>query len=612
MSCRIIALQLSHLAVAFCALASVVTAEPLAKDSRRPRRLPFVDDTVCLIQSRVDVDSNGLKKTKSKHIGSVQGSRRKEKKVSSRNEMQKAADAHGAASKGPFPSGWFGNFDQGESTITDEGQYASQDYPGFSTQYGRDPSLPYSDDVVPPAGYPERFEVRPSRFFHESKSGGPNAAWQTGYPSVGGSIGGDGATDDPWRETPQGWEQEYQPMVEREAEGKSHADWFDNSIRNIDGFGRPMTPNYVGSPRVIDGATHFSVADAEYWQPNGWIERSINSTFGCTKPGCAAAVKLQLYWHEEEVQNCRMTVAVHPTDYDDDWSREHVEFVKINNWLITRQCNPRTRGCNSTAERPLYPCVNGLPIDDVIGDHGQILVEAKNTHMVDECPYNKNLLSGVVMVTCMVRNKTKFWPTTPPPPNKSALLLEAQTGSAVMRCSKPGCEAKTNVNFNPVLALNGGKCLMNVSVRQTDFDDNLGVPEQVDFIKVEGTKTSKGPLMVHPIGKNPCNMRYADKNVTEADLWHLAVKNYDVTKDTLKARPMGALSVSGKISSQVDECGFHGDLFYAYVTVICTPPKHFTAPVPRGALDVNNENHDNEPKRDSGAVQHSTKLSLPR
>merc|ERR1719502_170800 len=113
----------------------------------------------------------------------------------------------------------------------------------------------------------------------------------------------------------------------------------------------------------------------------------------------------------------------------------------------------------------------------------------------------------------MVRKKPlrERGPEPTPEPAKLTQVCED-----VVKCDTHGCTATTHVPCSPVLALNGGTCKMNISVRQTDYDDDLGLPEQIDFFQVEGENISKSAI--HP-GKNPCNEQYKDNPLPEDQLW---------------------------------------------------------------------------------------------
>lgn len=307
----------------------------------------------------------------------------------------------------------------------------------------------------------------------------------------------------------------------------------------------------------------------------------MNTTLACQAIGCTARSSLQLYnAATEEAKLCRLSLDIHPTDYDDDWSRENVEFIKVNGFLAGRECNPRARGCNSTAERPLYPCLNGLNVDKLVDKHGTLVIEGKNSQMVDECPHQGNLLSGLAMATCMVRDKSDLLASTPTTTLFSPTDMHAK---AVLKCDKPGCTAETLVRISPAIALNGGRCTMNVTVHQTDFDDNLGLPEQIDFIQVEGTNVTSGP--VQP-GANPCNSRYGGTNLTHAQSLFPVVQSYDITSLVSRSSSLGELKVTGKISDQVDECGFDGNLLFGNVSVTCVPPAQFSVPPPPAAASL--------------------------
>lgn len=462
----------------------------------------------------------------------------------------KATQGTSATAKATLPSGWFGDFSQDESTFTREGLDASKEDPSWAVKYGKEPTLdnPYKN-----------FEVLKPDFFHESQSGGPKAAWQTNYPSLKTDVAGNRVAENAWRETPSGWHQEYQTMEEMGAVHRS-ADWFDNSVHQVDGFGRKMTPNF--GARYADGS---------------WKERSVNTSLTCKEIGCTARSTLELLdMTKEEAKLCSLSIHIHPTDYDDDWSREHVEFWKVNDAVVTRSCNPQARGCNATAWKPLYPCLNSFDVDHLIDTAGKLVIEGKNTQMVDECPFEGNLLSGVAVATCMVRTKPKE------ESQKATLTTTIFTmtdllGEGQLKCDTPGCIAKSTVLISPALALNGGKCTMNITVHQTDFDDALGLPEQIDFIQVEGVNvTTKA---VQP-GKNPCNAAYKGIALTQTDTIFTVLKDVDITKLVTQSKHLGELKIAGKISDQVDECGFEGNLLSGNVTVRCTPPASFAAVPP--------------------------------
>lgn len=467
----------------------------------------------------------------------------------------KAQGQASTAAKTKLPSGWFGDFSQDESTYTVAGLDASREDPEYSVKYGRDPSL------APPNANPEVFH---SEFFHESPGGGATAAWQTNFPSVSSQIAGNrGTPENLWEQTADGWIQKYRTMEGNTDVGPDKADWFDNSVRNVDGFGRTLTPN------LLDGA--------RYTKALGWLERSVNTTLKCKESGCTARSSLQLFdASKEEARLCSLSIDLHATDYDDDFSHEVVEFFKVNGYVANRDCNPRARGCNATAEKPLYPCLNGFNVDKIVHDNGTLLLEGKNSIMVDECPYQENLLSGVAMATCMVRNKkANAVPTTPKP---ALFTMDDLLGVTSLNCSTPGCTAHSTVYVSPALALNGGKCTMNISVWQTDFEH---ANEKIDFIQVEGANVSS--LKANP-GKNPCNRKYKGQNTSADEMIFKAVHEYDVTELVKKSHPLGALSIKGKISDLVDECGHEGMLLSSNVTVRCVPPAKFAVEPPAAGL----------------------------
>lgn len=473
--------------------------------------------------------------------------------------QSEAAALHKAKSELPKPTGWFGSFSEGESTFSDDGVLSHPDNPEFYVQFGgKDPSVEYPiwpSDIVS------------AEYFHESQSAGAQDAWQAHSPAAGGSISGNrNIRNGKWMYTPNGWVQNYVTQQDDPLSytgqqppkpiGIKEPAWFDNKVQQYDGFGR------FKLPRKDSGF---------FFAERGWQERSVNTTLACKEPGCIANVSIQAFdGAKEEATNCRLTVNVHPTDYDDDWSQEVVEYIKVNGAAAVRSCNPKARGCNATADKPLFPCLVSLDVDDLVDPAGTIVVEGKISTMVDECPYSGNLLSGVVMVTCMVRpptvlleaNATTSTTTTTTP-------AQALTAQVALQCNYPGCVAKSLLKFSPALVLHGGKCIMSVNVTQTDFDDKLGLPEDVEFIAVEGKNATTKP--VSP-GKNPCTAEYEGKPLKDEEKIFNVLKEYDVTDQIKEARPIGTLTITGKISPQVDECGSNGHLLDGIVLLECTPP----------------------------------------
>mmetsp|Transcript_5744 Transcript_5744/g.9743 ORF Transcript_5744/g.9743 Transcript_5744/m.9743 type:complete len:506 (+) Transcript_5744:51-1568(+) len=457
----------------------------------------------------------------------------------------------------PKPVGWFGSFSEGESTWTEGGVLSHPDNPEFYVQYGgKDPALPDQkmNDVV-----------MESEYFHESESA-VETAWQTHNPAVQGSIAGNRQIrNGKWMYTPNGWVQNYvtqdnNPLtytgnMPKKRPGEKEAPFFENEVQQYDGFGRFRFPK----------------RDSAYFlSDKGWKERSVNTTLKCKDPGCIANVSIQAFdGAKEEARNCRLSLNVHPTDYDDEWSKEVIEYFKVNGAVASRDCNPKARGCNETAMKPLFPCLKEFDVDDAIDEAGTLVVEGKISYWVDECPHEDNLLSSIVTVTCMVRPPPTLLLESTTTTTTTTTTLRAMTASAPLQCDEPGCIARSRLIFRPALALHGGKCLMSVNVTQTDFDDKMGLAEDVEYIAVSGVNVTKEPLSP---GKNPCKAEFEGKPLTDDEKVFTVLKDYDVTDMILQTRPIGTLYISGKISRAVDECGSNGNLLDGTVFLECTPP----------------------------------------
>lgn len=462
------------------------------------------------------------------------------------HEAEKAA----FATKGKLPIGaaWFDSFPGGESTYDEDidgTTFASKKSWQKVTESGWEKR---PDD-------PERGGARHADFFHESESGGPDKAWQTHYPALrGGVIGGD---DDPlqWYLGGDGqWAQEYAPSrfagehLNPQAKG---AEWFDASVRQFDNLGRDRLPPKDSAKRLLT-----------------WTERAVNTSLVCADPGCTATTQLVVYDPAtEQAEHCHLSLLMHPTDFDDQYSGERLEWVDINNVTVNRDCFPMENGCNETTQKPMFHCINDLSLDSIIDSTGVLNISARIPDVVDECPYEGNLLSAVPVVTCMV---TPLVPEPEEPPPPEPVLPEVPTTAQYvyrkgpLKCMERGCIARTSFNLNET-AVSLQECMMRVSVYQTDYDEEEGTVELIEYVTVDGTTLGTN----YKPGGNPCRDEWAGRPRGE-ELIVLQDDDYNVTQDAQD----GHLEVEMKISRHVDECSYEGYLLNGFVELNCTlaPP----------------------------------------
>ena len=105
---------------------------------------------------------------------------------------------------------------------------------------------------------------------------------------------------------------------------------------------------------------------------------------------------------------------MHVTDFDDEYSREFVEWIIVNEAHLSTHCDPMGKGCNKSVSkeaRGLHPCVSDYPLDTMLAKSTTLNIAGKISDMVDECPVGDNLLSGVARLTCYM----KPWPHQVPP-----------------------------------------------------------------------------------------------------------------------------------------------------------------------------------------------------
>jgi hypothetical protein len=428
-------------------------------------------------------------------------------------------------SKKVLPVGWFGAFSEGESTFTSDAQDSQEDFP--------DSEL-HREMVFEPGfrmDYRTPDALSPS-WFHESPSGGPNQVWQTHYPSLE-DVANRGETP-PWRKTVRGkWQQQYQPPGSQITQAKA-ASWFDESVDQYDAYGR------VREPRLRSGRRYLEAH-----------EMVVNGALKCADPGCTASTLVRVHGPGGNAR-CSLSLWLHPTDFDDDHSKEELEWVKVNGAIVHAHCDPMAKSCGngSIPATTRYQCMDHVHISHLLRhSDGLIAIEAKISKMVDECPIEGALLNAGIQLDCMVEDPP---PTVPPPPTPKPPGCE---DTVPLRCDTPGCTASTAVRLDPAKFPNG-TCTLSVSFFQTDFDADHGSEEQVDAIWADHDLV----MVSCKPGGNPCKQA----NVTE---WIACIGAYDVTKQAKD----GLVIVTAKISGKVDECGHNGFLLDAQVTVQCKP-----------------------------------------
>jgi hypothetical protein len=310
-----------------------------------------------------------------------------------------------------------------------------------------------------------------------------------------------------------------------------------------------------------------------------WTRRSMNAStaLACAEPGCEASVLVDAFSDAtERARNCKLTLHVHATDFDDLHSGERVELIKVNGATISQDCFPVAdlNSCMSDGnqtEPPMFSCRSEHTLDSLLMENGTATVSAKIPMEVDECPYKGNLLAAVPEITCLVTQKLNKTVSLPPPPPKP--LLRANKSSVIyfeepLKCLSRNCTARTNITLKertmPYLSMS--KCLLGLKLFQTDFDQDEDTSEIVEFIKVAGDvkKTNVTP------GMNPCKSGASGVNGTslaEARSVYMALNDIDVTKILDE---QGEVSVEAKISPHVDECAYEGYLLSGVVSINCS------------------------------------------
>lgn len=442
----------------------------------------------------------------------------------------------------PAPAGWFGSFSQDESSYTYDGTFADRKVnPEISVMDGWNPHTPSSDMF--------RDNVENAEWFQDLESGGYKQAWQTFYPALQESVPGNRAETGKWFQGAGGtWQQDYKSQTGM-SPNQMPASWFDDSVNQVDGFGRSKFPA-LGSPR-------FEL----YWE-----RKSVSSPLTCKVPGCNAQVALLAPFcpNTEQSKDCKLNVKFHPTDFDDLYSGEMISWVQVNGRVVRTGCHPLSHGCNETMWRPLLACVDDAPVDWLIPDSRELHISAQIPDVVDECPYKGNLLSGVATLTCLVSPKV---PTPLPAqpvyiPNSIFKLPTTCVQRMPLQCSTRGCSVEVAMTIE-CKHLHMPTCALSLIVNQTDYDNLDGTIESIEYIKVDGEEVASN---LKP-GLNPCKWKWHGHPYEASELTYTALKAFDVTKSVSESHQ---IHIAGKISPYVDECANNGYLFDAMAEVTCT------------------------------------------
>jgi len=485
-----------------------------------------------------------------------------------RGTMEKSADPHDAS--------WFNSFALEESTynpLEDQGKMHPTGWnPQFKEKAGK------SDEPA-----------KSSAWFHESQSRGADEALQTHYPAL--TSGKSAYVEQPdWQMGPGGdWVQNLKVAADPASAHPKQAkntQWFEHFSDQYDKYGRPKTP--VEQVALVDSSV-----------------RTVSSNLTCQKPGCVANATLDIYDPSIEfIHECTMSFGAHATDFDDNFDGERIFNILANGRALGGDCFPLANGCVSLLSRELmYSCVQDYPVDTVISSEGKMFVTAAIPQVVDECPYQGNLLHAVATVQCHVTpittttttttttvppsfpSKNPFvdqWssnkfqspqdisgkapvgvlkPPTPALPTKSFMehRVHSLSASGVMRCAERGCSASLVMDLNQTL-LSLDKCLVQMTVNQTDFDNKDGSFERLS-VNVSGV-----PALVDAApGLNPCRSFYAGEAPSQEQMTYQALKDFDITDSIRK----GPVVFTARITRQVDECPSNGYLFDSKVAVTC-------------------------------------------
>lgn len=290
---------------------------------------------------------------------------------------------------------FFNSFQSGESTCDYDGE-----------QIDRDPAHPFHDYVD---GYQPSItdpfdpkEVAPE-WFATLSSAGAEQAYQTLPEPKNGPYGHAQATGTWYRNAAGNFIDSYvypthyaeQAELQKTTGGdllhllkgsaKKQANWFDASVSQYDAYGRPKSP-YPGNPAML---LH-----------DGYRQQAVNSTLACQSGGCNATAELS-FSQEGDLQNCKLSVKVKPTDFG---VNKVVEFITVNDHTVSLNCQPPSSDCSEADKlTSLFDCVFEIDVQHLLSNRSlQLSAKISDGVNKSDCAYKGNLLYAVPQVTCLV------------------------------------------------------------------------------------------------------------------------------------------------------------------------------------------------------------------
>lgn len=448
---------------------------------------------------------------------------------------------------------YFQAFSEGESNQPDDWMYNRQN-PQFDTLDGWEPQQHpvgrFTLDMLQGSAGSEKFHQSPSASYHQ--------AWQTHYPPLTGGVFSHGAHPGQWYKNSVGnWVEAYNPQKIIHSGPGTPADWFDNSVNQVDGFGRPKSPH---GPDLV------------FKTDSTWVKRTSNTTFACGSPGCIAKAAFSVYNPQNEhARNCKLSLGIHPTDYDDVWSNERVEYLMANGKVLTRDCTPHASGCklgpDASIQNGLYYCLHVLDVDTVIDKQGSLKLSGKISPSVDECPHEGNYLHAVATVTCMVQAITTTTTTTTKVAQSQITIQTQQRQQHYevgFKCAGAGCTATSLIFIVPDANFSSRTCKLTVDIMQTDYDSAF---EKIEVVEFQGTNLTTN---VSP-GLNPCSNENKSHPLSDSSKRYRLIDRVDVTQQVLKdfKERSVPLKLMLKNTETVDECAHKGYLLYGNATLQC-------------------------------------------
>jgi len=446
---------------------------------------------------------------------------------------------------------FFSDYADAESTWDVDGEVVKEEN-GFD-------DLPGSANIV-------MSTQQPSSWFYETESAGSMQAWQTFNRKQD-------LHDPAWMDKEDGrLIQDFFPVADNPAPARGKAaPWFEHSIEAYDTFGRPRTP---------------TMQSERYYVETNWTKMNRSVPLTCGPPGCEANTTLQVLGNTSETEYalCRLSVLVHSTDFDDEYSRERIEWLVVNGKEVLRDFSPRAEKSCQSPEGNTSAEGNGTSGNTSTGNASTGNASNKSNESSTQDVLDFDVPKNTSNASSSDGNSS---------PINISEFVRAALGMNASNVTKNASNASNTSNATSSNATNASKSTKPNASKSTKSNASKSTKSNATSKQSNASKGTKLLAMAAAPGNSSSQKA---KSSQKAETKSSEKKTSGGTKSgsdasgtaelplypILRDLPLkglldkdGKLDISGKISAAVDECPVNGNHLSGVVIATC-----FTRPVP--------------------------------